>query len=194
MNAAIFREPNAIAFNIKLPVQTDKAFGLEIRHPRVYTRVGAYLTKMLRAEVNHGQHMKLKVAPSEQHSLKDRFEKQYKAYACGLFPFSVPLNDGQTALDWWKALEGVPQADILAVSDQYFRTYGTVLIIIAYQTLAVKLFSVTPNSMVEERTMSGFTWINSALRNALHIDTMTSAEQIRQYYRTTAEVILLSAA
>ncbi|EMD37924.1 hypothetical protein CERSUDRAFT_73706 [Gelatoporia subvermispora B] len=167
--AAIFKEPNAIAFNIKVPARNDKHTGQEIKHRRVYQQVGEYLTTMLASEAEHGKNIKLNVSSNARKLLKDRFQHQFRAFAAGHYPFSTPLRDDQTALKWWKELEHVPQAEILAA-------------------LAIKLFSIMPNSMPEERTVSNFTWMNSALRNRQHLSTIVSHTQIRQFYRSKARV------
>ncbi|KAF8600206.1 hypothetical protein BDV93DRAFT_559689 [Ceratobasidium sp. AG-I] len=47
---------------------------------------------------------------------------------------------------------------------------------------AIKLFSIVPNSMTDERTVSTFTWLNSALRNHQDVATVVRQTQIRQFY------------
>jgi hypothetical protein len=44
------------------------------------------------------------------------------------------------------------------------------------------IFSIVPNSMAEERTVSGVTWLNSALRNRQMVSTIVDQLQVRQYY------------
>jgi hypothetical protein len=52
------------------------------------------------------------------------------------------------------------------------------------QNIVIKLYSVVPNSMSEERTMSDMTLVNSALRNRQGVQTQVDQVQIRQYYRS----------
>ena len=52
-----------------------------------------------------------------------------------------------------------------------------------FQHLASKLFSIVPNSMAEERTVSTFTWLNSRLRNNQSVETLVEQTQIRQWHR-----------
>ncbi|KAH9913486.1 hypothetical protein B0H21DRAFT_857827 [Amylocystis lapponica] len=125
---------------------------------------------MLASEASkpEGTHPVLNVPLREQPVLKARFESQFRAYAAGHYPFTIALEQDQLVLDWWRQLEKSPQADVLA-------------------PLAIKIFSVVPNSMADERTASTFTWINRPLRSRQHLDTMVSQTQIRQYYRTAGK-------
>ena len=50
-----------------------------------------------------------------------------------------------------------------------------------YQFLAVRIYSVSVNSMADERTASNFTWFNSGLRNRQNVGTLTRMIQIRQW-------------
>ena len=54
--------------------------------------------------------------------------------------------------------------------------------------MAIKLFSVMPSSMADERTMSTFTWLNSALRNRQLVETVVDMAQVREWYRKEREV------
>lgn len=49
------------------------------------------------------------------------------------------------------------------------------------QFLAIRIYSATVNSMVDERTTSNFTWFNSGLRNRQNVSTLTWMIQIRQW-------------
>ncbi|KAG1902034.1 uncharacterized protein F5891DRAFT_1027095 [Suillus fuscotomentosus] len=48
--------------------------------------------------------------------------------------------------------------------------------------IAQKIFSVKPNDMPEERTMSVFTRMNSVLRNCQQVQTLVDITQIRQWH------------
>lgn len=50
------------------------------------------------------------------------------------------------------------------------------------QCIATVIFSTTPNSMAEERTVSVISSINSAKRNRQHVATIVNQTQIRQFY------------
>ena len=51
------------------------------------------------------------------------------------------------------------------------------------QVLGVKLYSVVPNSMAEERTVSTFTKLNSAERAAQKADTIVNITKVKQHLR-----------
>lgn len=53
------------------------------------------------------------------------------------------------------------------------------------QILAIKLYSVLPNSMPDERTASLFTRLNSPVRNKMSLKSMVAQAQINQYYHTS---------
>jgi hypothetical protein len=52
---------------------------------------------------------------------------------------------------------------------------------------AVKIFSITVNSMADERTASTITWLNSALRNRQKSTTLINQVQIRQWHLMNTE-------
>ena len=61
------------------------------------------------------------------------------------------------------------------------------------QVLGVKLYSVVPNSMAEERTVSTFTKLNSAERAAQKADTIVNITKVKQHLRRrTTKVRALS--
>ncbi|KAH9916556.1 hypothetical protein B0H21DRAFT_770539 [Amylocystis lapponica] len=182
VNSRLFKDPNPLSYRIKVPARDDtekntKAPAVKknetgepaITHFRIFKRVGDYLGAVLAAEVEHGAHPSLNVPEDCKAAVKKNFQLQFRAYAMGHYPFSLPLGENQTMLSWWTHLQYAPQAEILAI-------------------LAVKLYSVVPNSMADERTASTFTWINSPSRNRQLLETMVSQTQIRQYYRSMPKV------
>ncbi|KAF8580210.1 hypothetical protein K439DRAFT_1662869 [Ramaria rubella] len=66
-------------------------------------------------------------------------------------------------LKWWQRLAQNDKAQVSAL-------------------LAIKLYSIVPNSMCDERTGSTFTWLNSALRNRQKVPTLVDMVQVRQWY------------
>ncbi|KAF7973530.1 hypothetical protein HWV62_4271 [Athelia sp. TMB] len=71
---------------------------------------------------------------------------QLADYRLRVDPFNRPIRAGETALAWWTSVQKNPHAQVLGA-------------------LAIKLFSVVPNSMEDERTVSTITWLNSAARS-----------------------------
>ncbi|TFY55990.1 hypothetical protein EVJ58_g7909 [Rhodofomes roseus] len=139
--------------------------GAQIKHPHIFRRVGNYLAAVLGAEVEHGEDPLLRVPEKQKKSLKARFFNQFLAYAQNDYPFNAPRADDQSVLEWWLSVKksAPSQADILA-------------------TLAVKLYSIMPNSMPDECTASIFTRLNSPVRNQMSLQAMVSQAQIQQYY------------
>ncbi|KAG8945244.1 hypothetical protein FRC04_001084 [Tulasnella sp. 424] len=77
-------------------------------------------------------------------------------------------------MEYWESLKRNPDAEIVA-------------------HLAIKLFSIVPNSMAEERTVANFTQLNSPDRADQKVSTRVHETQIRQHYRqqdgiTTASI------
>ncbi len=50
------------------------------------------------------------------------------------------------------------------------------------QVLALKLLAVVPNLMMDERTMSTITWMNSPRRARQHVKTLRDHIKIRQWH------------
>ncbi len=59
---------------------------------------------------------------------------------------------------------------------------------VTLQFLCRSLFALIPNSMVDERTQSSYTWMNSYLRNRQHVATVTRMIKIRNYCKYQADV------
>ncbi|KZT65980.1 hypothetical protein DAEQUDRAFT_813834 [Daedalea quercina L-15889] len=149
------------------PAGSDADAQAHIKFPHIFKRVGTYLTALLRNEVLRGEHKTLCVPVGKQSAIKKRFEEQLTAYARNDPPFCmVDRSDYETALEWWMVLEAKRGSDVLAI-------------------LAIKLFSVMPNSMPDERTASLFTRLNSPVRNKMSLQTMVSQAQIHQFFHTT---------
>jgi hypothetical protein len=85
------------------------------------------------------------------------------------------------ALVYWKRMATHPDARILSVS----ACDNTHLIVLlakdSNQFLAIKLFSILPNSMHEERTMSAITKMNSKERARRKVATIIQSTRIRQH-------------
>jgi hypothetical protein len=52
------------------------------------------------------------------------------------------------------------------------------------QILAVKLFSITPNSMVEEQMISQAGFANNSMQRRQHLDLLRDKLQIKQWIRS----------
>ncbi|TFY73835.1 hypothetical protein EWM64_g10177 [Hericium alpestre] len=96
-----------------------------------------------------------------------KLKQQLTNYVRGETPFDKPVEDGQSMRVWWERLvkrkSNIDAVDVLA-------------------TLAVKIYSIVPNSMAEERTMSTITWLNSPQKNQLRVSTIKDEIIIQQYH------------
>ncbi|RDX55842.1 hypothetical protein OH76DRAFT_574022 [Lentinus brumalis] len=85
------------------------------------------------------------------------------------WPFDRPVYPGQSPYDWWTALDESKTTNV------------------TLQFLCRSLFALIPNSMVDERTQSSYTWMNSYLRNRQHVATVTRMIKIRNYCKYQAD-------
>lgn len=110
-------------------------------------------------------------------------KKQLKAYMDGADPFMRKRRHDQSLRDWWMCLIQNDDADVLAVSttSELAVLQDSDNIHHNWQALAVKIFSAVPISMVDERTMSTVTWINSPKRRSQTVATVANHLTIRGY-------------
>ncbi|EPQ50285.1 hypothetical protein GLOTRDRAFT_50829, partial [Gloeophyllum trabeum ATCC 11539] len=94
---------------------------------------------------------------------------QFQSYVKRREPFNRRFRDGETVKQWWEAVR----------RDQMGQVLGA---------LAVKIFSVSVNSMVDERAMSSVTWLNSKLRSRQDILTLNDTIMIRGWHRWNPQV------
>ncbi|KAJ7215069.1 ribonuclease H-like domain-containing protein, partial [Mycena pura] len=96
----------------------------------------------------------------------EEWYSQLCAFWTGQYPFDLAIRDGD-ARKWWQTLVGHPLARFLAVT-------------------VLKLFSLTVNSMADERTNSMVTWMNSPLRGRQSVQTIQDMVQVGQFHRSQA--------
>ncbi|KIJ56071.1 hypothetical protein M422DRAFT_239273 [Sphaerobolus stellatus SS14] len=136
--------------------------------PAAYRRVKEFLKKQMRAEIRAGLHPLVKsiVKDHGENSVEEILNTELRTQllncALGAWPFAnKDMKNGP--LEWWKDLQEHPNARALTM-------------------LAIKIFSIFPNSMADERTASTMTWFNSAVRNRQDVSNLINMVQIRQYY------------
>ncbi|KAF4617260.1 hypothetical protein D9613_005661 [Agrocybe pediades] len=159
----IFKNPNPLSFKITLPARNDESkpkVPPGIRSPKTFLEVGTYLHTLLVNEFEHGFDAHLAQFKNKASALIKAYQAQFTAYAQGTYPFNVPLGPGQTPLQWWAAFENTANGGILAA-------------------IAIKLFSIVPHSMADERTMSYITMLNTAQKNRQKVGTIVAMTQIR---------------
>ena len=98
----------------------------------------------------------------------------------GEAPFSEPCRDPLQRLDWWKARERDSNAGIISVS--IISLYIQFMAQPTGQILAIKLFSVSPSEMCDERTASRLSIFNSARRNGLSAENMVHMAQLQDHW------------
>ncbi|KAI9065799.1 hypothetical protein FKP32DRAFT_1556380, partial [Trametes sanguinea] len=91
----------------------------------------------------------------------EQLRSQLYAYADKESPFKRQLKAGESVLQWWMKIQKDDDAKVLGA-------------------LAIKIFSVVPHSMADERIMSTITWLNSARRSGQHVHTIADHLTIRQ--------------
>ncbi|KAJ6617717.1 hypothetical protein B0H10DRAFT_1948208 [Mycena sp. CBHHK59/15] len=89
--------------------------------------------------------------------------KQITAYMYREAPFDLPCTDQSLHLHWWKAVSKDSNAYVLA-------------------RLGIKLFSVVPSEMCDERTASKLTAMSTAKRNNLGAENLVRCTQLNQYW------------
>lgn len=116
VKSSIFKNPNPLAFSIKIPASTPSKVPPGIRSPQTFLQVGEYLHSLLVIEINHGVNPFLTKWRKRPQAFTKAYQAQFTAYAQGTYPFNTPMGQGQDPLNWWGALEGSPNGGILAVS------------------------------------------------------------------------------
>ncbi|KEP46427.1 hypothetical protein V565_199460 [Rhizoctonia solani 123E] len=126
-----------------------------------YELSGAYLGELLVHEMNANRAQDIFGRFSTGEEIVDEFRIQYTNYVRQVSPFDRYL-DAPTPLQYWEKLSRHYDAQILAL-------------------LGIKLYSVVPNSMAEERTVSNFTKLNAPDRGRQKASTLVHMTQIRQH-------------
>ncbi|KAF9235996.1 hypothetical protein BU15DRAFT_33995, partial [Melanogaster broomeanus] len=92
-------------------------------------------------------------------------KEQLKSYGKGLEPFNRCFRPQESLYSWWEQVQ----------QDEFGGVLGA---------LAMKIFAAVPISMVDERTMSTITWLNSPRRSRQDIAMLQDHVKIRQWHRT----------
>ncbi|CDO69056.1 hypothetical protein BN946_scf184992.g5 [Trametes cinnabarina] len=91
-------------------------------------------------------------------------QQELKDYTALRDPFDRPFHPEKPTVQWWrKVMKGRDALKVLPV-------------------LAIKIFSVVPNSMADERLMSVISWINGPRRSGQDVQTVADHLTIRQHY------------
>ncbi|KAE9389124.1 hypothetical protein BT96DRAFT_1025171 [Gymnopus androsaceus JB14] len=157
--------PGITQASVSAPLERS---GSRMEFPKAYQRLKELLKSMLQALLNLPENKspeRLETLFGERSKIQivNRFKTQLEDFWYGRRPFNEPLRD-YTSLEWWRRLQRDSNASIIAV-------------------LAIKIFSILVNSMMDERTNSNLTWFNSALRGNQTVETLIDMIQIGQWYR-----------
>ncbi|KIM91523.1 hypothetical protein PILCRDRAFT_83731 [Piloderma croceum F 1598] len=125
--------------------------------------LGQCLVKLLEAEYDMGDNPLL--AGIEARDVIAALGPQMMAYQKGEFLFSHEVGPKETVLDWWKSIQPNSLTNIIS-------------------PLAIKAYSVLPNSMAEKRTISVFTLTNTPSRNRQDVRTLIDQTMISPQYLT----------
>ncbi|KAG9094908.1 hypothetical protein FS749_011541 [Ceratobasidium sp. UAMH 11750] len=161
---------NPLATKVYLPASVPSSSSQSVAHDipdqdlrdalPVYRVTGGYLGELLVHEINSGREELFQSYPSDA-IIVEEFRLQFMNYVRQAPPFDRHMG-ALSALEYWTNLSRHPHAQILAY-------------------LAIKLFSVVPNSMAEERTVSCFTKLNSPDRARQKTSTLLFMTQIKQH-------------
>ncbi|KAJ7845606.1 hypothetical protein B0H14DRAFT_3454874 [Mycena olivaceomarginata] len=141
------------AIRLELPPRVN--FEKETASPFV-----VYLVTSARLMLQHEQKRERSGTAAEG----DILVKQIISYMYGEAPFDLSCTDMSLRLAWWKTMSKDSNANILA-------------------RLGIKLFSVVPSEMCDERTASKLTAMSTAKRNNLGPENLIQCAQLNQYWR-----------
>ncbi|KAJ7587691.1 hypothetical protein C8J56DRAFT_890589 [Mycena floridula] len=133
-----------------------------------YTKVSQCLVELLAEEIQSGRKAPEFLAYETGADIIQALKSQMERYTRQQAPFSARSPDWTKPMLYWKAMLNEPEARILAF-------------------IAVKIFSVLPNSMAEERTVSTFTRMDTADHATHNAASVVDQTKIRQYYHRELE-------
>ncbi|KAM6488823.1 Ribonuclease H-like domain containing protein [Amanita muscaria] len=93
----------------------------------------------------------------------DQLKAQLESFWRKEWPFTTACTEDMDPLAWWEKIAPIPSGDVLAI-------------------LAIKIFSILVNSMLDERTNSTITWFNSKQRGSQQSRTIVDMIQIGQWH------------
>jgi hypothetical protein len=162
------KPPPQASENIRIGLQ--KILEKEYRHQY---RPGCTIEEAQRAMMSVNPHLATRLPSEALATLK----QQFSAYMAGDSPFNRVRRVYQSQREWWEPLLKDKDSDVLAVC------FLSIVNSLAngVQSLAVKIFSAVPTSIVDERAMSVVTWLNSPKRNRQNVDTVSNHLAIRNF-------------
>ncbi|KAJ7246966.1 hypothetical protein C8J57DRAFT_1241128 [Mycena rebaudengoi] len=129
-----------------------------------YGKVGIFLFKVLAKELRSGRKSSEFVYHTSGNDIMAAFKTQFEAYTRQYPPFSARQNIWSRPMQYWEAMSQLPEASVLGF-------------------VAKKIFSILPNSMAEERTVSRFTRNDSVDCASQDASTIVAMTKIYQHNR-----------
>ncbi|KAJ7756553.1 ribonuclease H-like domain-containing protein, partial [Mycena metata] len=127
-----------------------------------YPKVGTFLFKVLARELQAGRQAAAFTHHASPDAIMAAFKSQFEAYTRQYPPFSARSAMWLAPIQYWRAMVQLPEASILAF-------------------VAIKIFSILPNSMPEERTVSRFTQNDTPDRGNQDASTIVAMTKIFQH-------------
>ncbi|KAJ3767396.1 hypothetical protein FB446DRAFT_707851 [Lentinula raphanica] len=154
------------------PSVSQQSAALRTPFPDAYERLKEVLKKLLRdvlylPENDSDECRERLFGECSKVAIADSLKTQVEDFWYGRRPFNAPLSQ-RTSLEWWRRLQRNSNANVLAF-------------------LAIKIFSISVNSMTDERTNSYITWLNSPLRGNQLVGTLIDMIQVGQWYRKKSD-------
>src|SRR5258708_1156226 len=111
--------------------------------------------------------------------ITSHFQMQWDAFMAGEYPFIPSSMSRVTPFKYWMDLRKDPKAFLVAVNLMLKNKH---LFSSKPQIPPTVMFAISPNSMAEERTVSGITYVNSAFRALQSVSTVTNQVKVCQWY------------
>ncbi|KAJ3753918.1 ribonuclease H-like domain-containing protein [Lentinula raphanica] len=156
------------------PSVSQQSAALRTPFPDAYERLKEVLKKLLRdvlylSENDSDECRERLFGECSKVAIADSLKTQVEDFWYGRRPFNAPLSQ-RTSPEWWRRLQRESNANVLAF-------------------LAIKIFSISVNSMTDERTNSYITWLNSPLRGNQLVGTLIDMIQVGQWYRKVCQLL-----
>ncbi|KAK6987730.1 DUF659 family protein [Favolaschia claudopus] len=162
-------DPASSLAAVPVPVSSSQVTDQDLRDSMpAYQTVGKFLLTELAKELRAGRKDRAFVPYNSAAQILNAFKIQFQSYTRQYPPFSARSPLWNRPILYWESMYELPDASILAF-------------------IAIKILSILPNSMAEERTVSRFTRLNSVDRSRQDASTLVAMTKIYQHIRREAE-------
>ena len=91
-----------------------------IQHPAVFRMATLFLSNVAVKEIQKGHKPTLTQWQNRATEYKNAFLNEMKRYARQQYPYNEPIEQDQSPMNWWKAIDGREFAQILPVHTTKF--------------------------------------------------------------------------